>query len=143
MEHGQIKLSIASALEQVALIGTTIRALCHQQGCDAQSAYFMELCVVEAVNNCILHAYQNVPGHTVDVIIELAADRMTFHVCDTGRTIADFAEKCARAPNEFDPADPLTIPETGRGLFIMRELMDTLAYERIGAQNVLTMSRHV
>jgi len=60
-----------------------------------------------------------------------------FKVCDTGKILETVPETISAL--EFNPCDPATIPERGRGFFIIYKLMDDVTYESLGNKNILTM----
>ena len=135
----RIQLSIESRLENVSLVGLAVGAYCRFLELDAENAYQIELSVVEAVNNAILHAYQGQPDNRVRVAITLYTDRIAFEVCDSGQSmdkslLADAAHK----PDALD-----NLPETGRGLFLIRTVMDEISYETCHEINVLKMTRYL
>ncbi len=137
MRNGSITLSIDSTFDNVYLIGLAVSRICAAVANDAVDPSTFELCVIEAVNNVIEHAYAGEPGHPVDVTLSIAGDRLTCAICDTGRTM-DWEAACRRAeqlPEEEDLA------EGGRGLYIMQTLMDEISYCREGDTNVLTLTK--
>lgn len=133
----KIKLIIDSDLANVSLIGIAVNKICTQIPLDKVEAYQIELCVIEAVNNVIKHAYKNETGHDVTVFVKLCLDRITFRICDTGKAM----DPKQPVEIEFDPADLKNLPESGRGLFIIHEIMDEVAYKTIEDRNVLTMTK--
>lgn len=141
VKNRKITLSIESDLKNVALIGVAVNSICSSFEFNQEISFQMELCVVEAVNNCILHAYRDNPTNDVEVTIELRPDRILFKVCDVGKGMEIKPDMLSVL--EFDPCDPATIPERGRGLFIIHKLMDEVIYERFGNKNVLTMTKRL
>lgn len=139
MSTKKIKLVIEADLANVEIIGMTVNAFCRGLRLPEPTPHEMELCVVEAANNCIVHAYAHQTGGEIEVIIELAGERLTFKVCDTGETMIPMLYGVNRP--EFDPGDISTLPENGMGLFIIHEIMDDVAYERSAGMNILTMSK--
>ena len=91
----------------------------------------MELCVVEAVNNAIEHAYGNEQGHEVEIVISLFVDQIIFKVCDTGKAI----------DSKHIPEKKSGLHERGRGLEIINEVMDDVTYETSDGKNMLTMRK--
>ena len=139
MIAGKIKLIIDSDLSHVFLIGLAIHRICLEISLSEVEAYQVEVCVVEAVNNTIKHAYGNEKEHEVEVLIDLNPEQVTFHVCDTGVTMT-----AGEKPSlEFDPDDRDSFPEGGMGLFIMHEVMDEVRYSSSQGRNVLAMTRHL
>ncbi|GKT10914.1 ATP-binding protein [Desulforhabdus sp. TSK] len=136
---GTIKLTIESKLENVPLVGGAVRGIAGALSMDEISGYHMELCVVEAVTNATKHAYSLEAGHSVEINILRFPDRITFQVCDRGKSL----DPAKVRPLEFDPDQLETVPERGMGLFIMHSLMDEVRYETDGGLNMLTMSKHL
>ena len=96
----------------------------------------IKLAVEEAVTNIIDYAYQNGTEGNISVTIEADESRIRFILSDSGA--------------EFDPtgvskADTtLTVEERpigGLGVFLVRNLMDSINYERVDGKNVLRMEK--
>jgi serine/threonine-protein kinase RsbW len=135
MRMGSLTLRIDSQLDHVFLIGLAVRAICQTLAIDADT---VELCVVEAVNNAIEHAYGDQPGHAVEVDLDVNPARLQIVVRDRGRAM-DWTAACVRA----DAYALDTLAEGGRGLFIMRSLMDHLSYRSANGWNVITMVKQL
>lgn len=137
MRAKTVKLTIDSNLEDVFLIGLAVNNICSHIPYAELESNQIEICVVEAVNNTIKHAYKGEAGHDVEVLVALYLNRITFQVCDCGKTI-----KPGKMPKlEFDPNDLENLPEGGMGLFIIHEVMDEVAYETSKGKNILTMTK--
>ena len=141
MKSRAINIFIEDDLKNVSLIGIAVNAICASLQFDEEESYQMELCVAEAVNNCILHAYEKTPGHIVGVKIRLLPDRVVFKVCDTGRSMKSLSDHISTL--EFDPNDLTTVPDGGLGLFIIHKLMDNVFYEHAEGENTLTMTKRL
>lgn len=135
MRVGSLTLRIDSQLDHVFLIGVSVRAICQTLPLDADA---VELCVVEAVNNAVEHAYGGQPGQVVEVDLNVDPAALHIAVRDRGRAM-NWAAACARA----DPTALHTVSDGGRGLFIMRSLMDELSYCSANGWNVLTMTKRL
>jgi len=139
MRTGTITLSIDSCLDQVFLVGLAVNTICVADALDERQAAEVELCVVEAMNNAIEHGYANEPGHTVAVMVSLAPDRIVCTVRDTGVPIEQRLWERQMAASLGDDL----LAEGGRGLLIIRSLMDELRYERDGNANALTFVKRL
>lgn len=137
MRTGALTFKIDSRLEHVALVGTAVRAICAAVPLDDDEAGNIELCVVEAVNNAIEHAYGE-PGYPVEIDVSLAVDTLDIAVRDRGRSM-DWTRACAEA--DAYAAD--TLNEGGRGLFIVRALMDRVSYGLVAGWNELAMRKRL
>lgn len=135
MQTGTITLQIDSRVDHVFLIGMAINRICAAIPFDDVSAYEMELCVVEAVNNVIEHAYDNQPGHAVYVVATVEDDRLCFAIRDRG-TPMDPTRLTA-------PAMGNGLEDGGRGLAIIRTLMNDVSYVSRDGMNVLTLTKRL
>ena len=138
----KIKLIIDSNLDHVSFIGTAINKLCSLISHPDVEPYQIQLCVEEAVINSIKHAYGKEAGHEVEVVFTLYPDRLILEVCDTGRPMDQDTLKQANLSSlTVDPNNPGSIPEGGRGLGIMKEIMDTVVYKTDKGKNCLIMMK--
>lgn len=118
------------------MIGLAIQGVCTSIPMAAEDAHRVELCIVEAVNNVIEHAYGHEEGHDVSVVISVDCDRVTLEVLDTGNSM-DWKSAQERR------ADAFLLDEGGRGLGIMESCMDRVSYRRVGNKNVLTLVKDI
>lgn len=137
MEPKKVTLSIDSTLKNVSLVGLSINKICSQIPLTNVETYQIEACVVEAINNTIEHAYENKAGHRVDVHVSLHLDRIVFQVSDTGLSMKEMLSPSL----DFDPEDIENLPEGGMGLFIIHQIMDTVAYTSRDNKNTLEMAK--
>ena len=87
---------------------------------------------VEGFNNAVIHAYKGVTPGPIEVVMEVTATRLRVQIADEGRTFS---------PEDVPEPDLESLPEGGLGLFIMKNFMDAVHYERIKDRNVLTMEK--
>ncbi|NWH04855.1 ATP-binding protein [Desulfobacter latus] len=134
-----IRLIIDSRLENVSLVGGAVRGIADTLCMDSTTSYQLELCIVEAVNNNIKHAYHCKAGHSVEIDILLYPNRLTFKIYNKGERM----NPAKVAPFSFDPSNVETLPEGGMGLYILHALMDEVHYETINGQNILTLVKYL
>jgi len=138
----KITLSIESQYHNVPLVSAAVHKLCSLIPLSDKDAHKTELCVTEAVVNSIKHAYQDEPGHTVVVTFSLWASELMIEVRDSGKSM-DLAllEEKRDAALKFELSDIESIPESGRGLTIIRSYMDEVHFQVKGNSNCLTMKK--
>ena len=129
----QISFEIDSRLDSVASIGVRINELCREHGMDEMSSYQVQTAVTEAINNAILHAYENQPGHKVGIDWSVRDQTVCIEVSDKGNSME-------RLPPDIRPPPEA---ESGRGWWIMRRWMDQVSYVAGDNLNRLTMSRKI
>jgi len=133
----KIKLTISSSLENVPLLASAVNKLCSFIPLSGVESYQVEVCIVEAVNNAIKHAYENKPGYDVEVVFTLHPDKLILDICDFGRAM----EQRNKPYLDFDPNDLKNLPEEGIGLFIIETIMDDVSYRSDEGKNTLTMTK--
>jgi len=142
----RLELAIDSDLTQVSLAAVAIHRVCLYLGLNDARAGEVELCVAEAVTNSIRHAYHGIPGNRVTIALAASSDRLLIEVCDTGSAMPlesqQRLERSLRTP-EVQMCDRTSIPEGGRGLHIIRELMDEVSYTSKHQLNHLVMTKYL
>ena len=131
-----INLIIDSDLEQVELMDSCVNKLTQIFLNDAHKAYDVELACVEAINNCIKHAYNNLPNNEVKLTFSAYNDRLEIMVIDKGISLPNLKLDVAL---EFDPSDLENLPDGGMGLFLIQQIMDKVSYNVKDNTNTLSM----
>lgn len=136
MYERSIKLIIEGKIDNTALLGKAIRAICNTVVNDEVLLFNLELCLIEAVTNVINHAYHRKPGNYVEVIVSLDDRRVEFKVIDTGDSAPLPPPKHEL---NYNPNDLTTWPESGMGLFLIHSIMNEVSYSHHEGKNILTM----
>jgi sigma-B regulation protein RsbU (phosphoserine phosphatase) len=133
MQHS---ITLTNDIQQVPQLADFVDMVCEEIGMDMAVAIQMNLAMEEAVVNVMSYAY---PADTVgDVTIEAVtiADQLQFTITDSGIP--------------FDPTAKAEVDTTlsaeerpigGLGIHLVRQLMDSINYERIDGKNVLTLRK--
>ena len=130
-EDAPWSLTIASDLRLLALARSFIEAVCRFAGFDEHGTHAVVLAADEAVNNAIRHAHHNRPEAHIQVQCSLGPDGLEILLLDEG---APF--DLASVPH----LDPAEVRVGGRGVFLMRALMDELSSQpRVEGGNTLRM----
>jgi serine/threonine-protein kinase RsbW len=141
-----LSFSIDSHLGNVSLVAVAVNRICMQLGLDDLSAGHVELCVAEAATNAIRHAYHGEPGHTVVIALAVGTDQLNIEVSDRGTPMPVEQEQRllhGTQANEIQTAHRSSLPEGGRGLQIIHDLMDEVSYVRLGNINRLSMRKQL
>ena len=140
-----VKFIIDSNLENVPLIGMSVNKLCSSTSFSDIDSFNIELCVVEAVTNSIKHSCRGESGQEIKVVFTLSQEDVTLDICDAGT--------CSMDPEALDkavikpPGDNITdiegVAEGGKGLGIMKEIMDSVIYRSEEGENCLTLRKRL
>ncbi len=95
-------------------------------------AYHLNLVLTEAMVNTIRYAHNSDPDQTVHILITITDDELLVRVYDHGQGF-DINQI---PPPAFESPD-----EQGRGIYIMKHLMDSVSYKKLAEVNVLEMSK--
>jgi serine/threonine-protein kinase RsbW len=135
-----VKFIIDSTIENVPLIGMSVNKLCSWASFSTIDSFNIELCVVEAITNSIRHSYGGEAGNEVKVVFAVTEEDIVLDICDTGPPMhPDILNKAVIKCPEGDDYDVESIAEGGRGLGIMKEIMDSVTYRSKKGENCLTM----
>jgi serine/threonine-protein kinase RsbW len=136
----RLTFEVESRLDAVPLLGQVAYLLCTAAGLAPVEGSQVEVCVVEAVNNSILHAYRGNSAHRVELEVNLLPGQLIFDVWDSG-TSADAAMMNAdhRGALEVHSDYVKDISESGRGLAIIQVVMDSFEYTPGTERNRLRM----
>lgn len=134
-----ITFLVDSKLENVSLAGVAVRGICNYLSLNEIDTYYLELCVVEAVNNAIKHAYNMEEGHAVEIEIVYSSREITFRISDTGKKMTLYGPGSL----DFDPEDIAMLPEQGMGLYIINSIIDEVDYRSEDVKNTLTMRKRL
>ena len=123
-------------MSQVPSVNDFVKSVGDELKLSKNDSQNLKLAIEEAVVNVINYAYPT--GEKGDINIEAPATvtSLKFKIIDTG---------VAFAPTDAPDVDTsLTAEERqigGLGIFLVRQLMDTINYERIEGKNVLTLTK--
>lgn len=95
-------------------------------------AYHINLVLTEAMANAIKYANVDSPDKTVHIFINITDDELVIKVFDNGQGF-DI--------NSIPPPDFDTIEDRGRGIFLIKALMDSVSYRKVDDGNVLEMRK--
>ncbi|HWI56794.1 MAG TPA: ATP-binding protein [Bacillota bacterium] len=131
LQPAVLRLELMCDLAEARRASQAIHSFLAQAGCPESDILDCELALVEACNNAILYAQG--PARAQQVIVEALCDPQVieFRVADH---TAGF-----EWPKEVSLPDPES--ESGRGLYLIRSLMDEAAYQRGAEANVLVLRK--
>jgi serine/threonine-protein kinase RsbW len=117
-----IRLAIGSRLELLSLIHALIEGIAREQNLDEETTMALQVAIIEAGTNAIQHG---------NVFAETKAVTFDFRVENGGIEVAveDYGKGFDPA-KVADPTDPSALLSPhGRGLFLMRSLMDEVTFD--------------
>jgi len=141
MKKNQIELQIKvpNQTRYLSLIGRLSEELAAQlqNHADDQDALANQINVVltEALVNAIRHANADNPDEVVEIKISFADKELVLQVFDHGKGFD------LKGASHHSPDTDNELEDHGRGLYIMRSLMDSVTYYPVEGGNVLEMRK--
>ncbi len=133
-----LTLHLGNTMDAIAPANEAAEAWLSGQQISPEVSYFISLAIEELVTNCIKYGYDDAGEHMIDIELSVADHRLTMVVVDDGH-----------------PFDPLSVPPPdlslaiedrpigGLGIHMLRELADSMTYERRAATNRLTLVKRL
>ena len=132
------QLTLSNDVKEVERLGAFIKDVVTRLDIEKPLARKLRLAVEEAVVNVMNYAYPVGSKGNVDIRVASDGQRLDFTITDTGISFN---------PTEASTADTTLSAEErpigGLGILLIRQLMDSINYERINGKNVLTLTKNL
>ncbi len=132
------ELTIKNDVAEISRLAEFVEMLGEERGFDPALTMNLNLALEEAVSNIILYAYPEKMGELITVKCVNVAGSLVFTISDSG---VEFD------PTTVEEADvTLSVEERGTGglgIFLIRQIMDDVTYQRIENKNVLTIKKNL
>lgn len=133
-KRGKIRLKIPSETRLVKKVSSRILGGLASYDLDEGKVFDIKLCIEEAVRNAMVHGNHSNRNRAVTVTYWVEDPNLTIEVADEG---PGFDHTLVADPT----IDPHILKNCGRGVYLIRKLMDRADYNRAG--NVLTMVKNL
>jgi sigma-B regulation protein RsbU (phosphoserine phosphatase) len=131
-------LTLQNDVREVAQLNSFVKGAMEQLGIEKPFARKLQLAVEEAVVNVIDYAYPAGKVGNIDVKVTSNGHQLRFIITDEG---------IAFNPTEASQVDTTLSAEErpvgGLGILLVRELMDSVNYERVNGKNILTLCKEM
>jgi serine/threonine-protein kinase RsbW len=131
----QVSLVLASELKSVETIEETAEMYARQAGFDEDTACQIAMVTREAAVNAVLHGNKQDPDKRVTAGFEVTDEDLKIQISDEGPGLDP-----ATLPDPLAPENILK--PSGRGVFLMRAIMDEVEFRRLAPGTEITMVKH-
>ena len=126
-------------LSSLNTLAKDLKQFWQQNQIDPEILPVFNLCLDEVLTNIIFYAFEGVKIHPITIALQLSSDYVEARIQDRGRP--------------FNPLKEVPLPTLatevekrevgGLGIFLLRNIMDTLHYERKNECNILVMKKRL
>lgn len=132
-------LNIRNDIQSLPLVNEWIEQCCEEAGLGLDWVMKFQLVIEEMVSNVIFYAYDS---QQQEAAIEL---RFTWEAGTVSILLRDWGKPFDPTAKE-DPDITLSVddrPIGGLCIFMVKQLMDEVRYERVGSSNLLTLQKRI
>ena len=132
------ELTLRNQVGELERVNQFIEEIGDELGLDMELKMNLNLVMEEMVSNVIFYAYPEGTQAGIELVAESDGKELTFVLSDQGK--------------EFDPtmkedADPNVNPVDreigGMGIYIVKNIMNEVTYQRLQGKNLLTMTKKI
>jgi putative Holliday junction resolvase len=132
-----LDVSIPASIEYLPLVDTVCQAFCGWAGVDRESTDEIAMAVVEGATNAVVHGSKCQRSKKVRVVFRRTRSEISVSVIDRGEGFDP-----SKIPDPTDQSNLLK--ESGRGIFIMKQVMDTVDFEEAeGGGTLVRMTKKI
>lgn len=132
------EIKIKNEVGELERVNQFVEEIGEELGLDMELQMNLNLVMEEMVSNVIFYAYPEGKHEEIELVAESDGKELTFVLSDKGK--------------EFDPtmkedADPNINPMDrdigGMGIYIVKNIMNKVTYQRLEGKNLLTMKKDI
>jgi serine phosphatase RsbU (regulator of sigma subunit)/anti-sigma regulatory factor (Ser/Thr protein kinase) len=131
-------LILHNDIRQIPQLAGFIETIAQDAHIDKSLAMSLNLALEEAVTNVIMYAYPQGSDGLVDIEAVIRKDSIDFMVIDSGKPFDPTAVPDANVDSALEDR-----PIGGLGIFLVRNIMDSVKYERKEGKNLLSMTKRI
>jgi len=129
-------LKLRSTMDSVCEVEAAADKLAEEAGLSDDERFHVAMAVREAAVNAVLHGNEYDPSRKIDVAFENTGKSLVFTISDEGRGFNPQAVPDPLAPENL-------LRGTGRGIFLIRSLMDEVHFRQLNPGTELTLVKHL
>ena len=132
------ELRLKNRMEELERVNRFVEEIGEELGLDMELQMNLNLVIEEMVVNVISYAYPEGKVADIELVAESDGKELTFVLTDSGK--------------EFDPTlkedtdmslNPAERDLGGMGIFIVKNIMNEVTYQRLKGKNLLTMTKNI
>lgn len=136
MKEIKKELVLLNDIREISRLASFIEGIGEELSLPATVTFNLNLALEEAVSNIILYAYPGQTGKEIKVYATNTANYLVFTLTDTGEAFDPLGIKDADITLSLEDR-----PVGGLGIFLIKNIMDEVEYQRIEGKNIFTLKK--
>lgn len=132
------KFIVENRIEELPLLFSKIEELSEVWSLSLPLTMNINLVLEEAVSNVIFYAFNDEKRHEIIILVSLENEVLKIEIIDDG---TPFDPTNRQMPDVTLPAEDREIG--GLGIYLIKQIMDTVEYSRIDNNNILTLTKKI
>ena len=132
------ELRIKNQISELERVAQFIEEIGEELGLNMELRMNLNLVMEEMVSNVIFYAYPKDTDAEIELLVESDGKELTFVLSDQGREF----DPTARVNANLD-VNPAEREIGGMGIFIVKNIMNQVSYQRLEGKNLLTMTKGI
>jgi serine/threonine-protein kinase RsbW len=132
------EIKIKNQVGELEHVNQFIEEIGEELGLDMELQMNLNLVMEEMVSNVIFYAYPEGADADIELMAESNGKELTFVLSDQGREF----DPTAKEDNDLD-INPAERELGGMGIYIVKNIMNQVTYQRLEGKNLLTMKKEI
>jgi serine/threonine-protein kinase RsbW len=132
------EIKIKNQVGELEHVNQFIEEIGEELGLDMELQMNLNLVMEEMVSNVIFYAYPEGADADIELMAESNGKELTFVLSDQGREF----DPTAKEDNDLD-INPAERELGGMGIYIVKNIMNKVTYQRLEGKNLLTMKKKI
>ncbi len=132
------EITIKNHVSELERVSQFVEEIGEEQGLSMELRMNLNLVMEEMVSNVIFYAYPEGTEADIELTAESNGKELTFVLSDRGREFDPTAKK--DPDTSVNPADREI---GGMGIYIVKNIMNKVTYQRLEGKNLLTMKKNI
>ncbi|MCR5679761.1 MAG: ATP-binding protein [Prevotella sp.] len=133
------EIRIKNKVEELEHVAQFVEEIGEELGLDMELQMNLNLVMEEMVSNIIFYAYPEGTEASIELTAESDGKELTFVLSDQGREFDPTLKEDANV--DINPIDREGLG--GMGIFIVKNIMNNVTYQRLEGKNLLTMKKEI
>jgi len=134
------EIRIKNRLDELSRVNQFVEEIGEELGLDMELQMNLNLVMEEVVVNVISYAYPEGKEADIELLAESDDKELTFVLSDRGKEFDPTMNEINDADMEVNPAER---DLGGMGIYIVKNIMNEVTYQRLEGKNLLTMKKTI